>query len=152
MSVLPIDFLCSHFKLNGFDCGNETLNAGLQNRLVSMPDPDEVTLLVAHEDRVIRGYAAISNLTLVLDRRDATAARCFFIGALAVDDRWRGTDLAPALLTRCYNLKRQRGRRKRFAATVVTSLFDDELEARFRRQRFKPVSENPLLWYKLTGS
>jgi len=152
VSSLPIEFLCRHFALGGFDCGNETLNAGLESRLANLPDPDEATVLVAHDAGIIRGYAAVCNLMLALEDRDEDPKRCFFIAALAVDNTWQGSDLGPELMSKCYGLKRQRGRRSKFAATVVTSLFDDQLETRYRKMRFKPVAENPLLWYRLSSA
>lgn len=150
--MLPIDFLCTHYVLDQFDCGNRLLDSGIESRLTDLPDPEEATILVAHEFETIRGYAGVSNLSLVLDDKDTTPSRCFFIFALGVDRRWQGTDLAPGLMRQCYRLKRLRSRRSRFAATVVTSIYDEDLEVRYRRMRFKRVAGNQFLWYRRTGS
>lgn len=147
MSELQIDFLCPHFELDGFNCGEPLLNEGLASRLTTPFDPEDITVLVAHEDMKIRGYAALMDLLLVLDDDDIEA-RCFFIAALAVDERWQGADLGADLMRRCYAIRRHRSTRKHYAATVVTSFFDRELEVRYRRLRFRPVAGNEFLWFR----
>lgn len=152
VGTLPVDFLCSHFTLDQFDCGNLLLNSGIESRLSDLPDPEEAVLLVAHEGNVIRGYAGVSNLTLTLNHSDTKPSRCFFIFALGVDKRWQGSDLASELVRCCYKLKRRRGRRSRYVATVLTNIYDEKLESRYRRRRFKQVAENQYLWYRLSSS
>jgi GNAT superfamily N-acetyltransferase len=97
--------LGEHHVLDGFDCGDEALDAWLAGKaLRNQVEGSSRTWVVTVDDRVVAFYASS---TAVLLRVHATkrAARnqpdplpALLLGRLAVDEHWQGRGLGAALL------------------------------------------------------
>lgn len=147
---LPVEILCSHFEFGDFDCGEPLQNASLRSRTERQVDPGETVVFVAHDGPQIRGFLSVCDLLIRLDR-DGTEERCFFFAAFGVDRRWAGGELAGALVSSAYQLRRLR-RRKNYAATVATTVDNPEFEPRLRELRFRPVpNTGETFWYRRPG-
>lgn len=99
------ELLDEHLVLEGFDCGDETLNGWLAGRARrNQVEGSSRTWVVSTEGRVVAYYASS---TAVVLRAEATkrAARnqpdplpALLLGRLAVDEKWQGHGLGAALL------------------------------------------------------
>jgi GNAT superfamily N-acetyltransferase len=99
------ELLTEHHVLDGFDCGDENLNAWLAGKAHrNQVEGSSRTWVVTTEGRVVAFYASS---TAVVLRAEATkrAARnqpdplpALLLGRLAVDDKWQGHGLGAALL------------------------------------------------------
>lgn len=99
------ELLTEHHLLDGFDCGNDALNAWLAGRARrNQIEGSSRTWVVTADDRVVAFYASS---TAVVLRAHATgrAARnqpepipALLLGRLAVDESWQGRGLGSALL------------------------------------------------------
>jgi GNAT superfamily N-acetyltransferase len=150
---LPVDLLCSHHRLDEFDCGNSPLNENLASRAgdaFSAYDPDEGMIVVAHEDQAVRGYLCLSDILIQLEP-DGHDERCFYLAYFGVDRRWQGSDVAARLVDRAREVLRMRLNHKDYTAEVASTVFDTvdgRIGRMLERIGFTAVPGNSLLWYR----
>lgn len=143
---VEIDFVCRHIRCDDFRCGNDLLDANLRAAVADPVDPAHIVYLVAHEDHVARGYAAVLDVVIEVEDAARPTLRCLLIAALATDHRYAGGQVGPSLLARALELLSQR---PPYDAIAVTSFPDREIEARFERLGFQRAPGNGVLWYRI---
>ena len=141
--------------MSQFKCGKPSLDNWLRQRALSNHKKGFTAVMVVHDVGRVIGYYGLAPTSVVpsaMPRSIRTGqppdpVPCLLLGQLATDSSWAGQGIGTGLLKhaleRCIEAATLIGGR-----ALVVNAVDDEATEFWRRRKFLPSTDNPMILYR----
>lgn len=141
--------------MSQFKCGKPSLDNWLRQRALSNHKKGFTAVMVVHDVGRVIGYYGLAPTSVVpsaMPRSIRTGqppdpVPCLLLGQLATDSSWAGQGIGTGLLKhaleRCIEAATLIGGR-----ALVVNAVDDEAAEFWRRRKFLPSTDNPMILYR----